>query len=153
MFCLGAFILVVSLIAIVGAWTNHPSISLILYFYACVFTLVICLVIPIVPFTLTDPLKYMVEDLWVGWKDIFPDDWQDLNSTAAMDRFANSTLPTYAPLIVCMGIVCIASVIAGIVCSILQLTMHVVGERPPAPTVMGLPRDLTVLSNLKTPRQ
>ena len=35
-------------------------------------------------------------------------------------------LPTYAPLIVFVGIVCIASVIAGIVCSIRQLTIHVV---------------------------
>ena len=125
MFCIAAFTVVVSIVAIVGAWKNRPNILLIVYFYVCVITLVICLVIPIVPFILTDPLEYMLEDLWLEWKDIFADHWQSLSSAAAMEKFANETLLEFAPLIAFVGIVSIASVIAGIVCAILQLTIHV----------------------------
>ena len=118
--CLGAFTLVVSIMAIEGAWSNRPSISLIVYFYVCFFFLMICLVIPIVPLVLTD------EDLWIGAQESFSYVWPDLDSTPAMDQFVDSELPTYVSWIVFVGIVCIASAIAGIVCSILLLTVRVV---------------------------
>jgi hypothetical protein len=121
----GGAITVLAAVSVHGAWKRVPSITLICYFYAVLVMLVVMCFFAIVPFVLGDVFERVVEQVWPTLKGSFPDTWQLYNGTAALAA-ATAELEAHLGLCVMGGLFVLASMLAGLVCSYLNLTAHVI---------------------------
>jgi hypothetical protein len=125
MAAVAVIIIVLASVGIRGVWKRVPSIALVVYFYVTLLIVLVVLFFVLLPVALSGLFEQLVEAVWPSVKSSFPDSWQGCNSTTVLVKLEQMVLDNLA-LVLGVSIFTLFSLLVGVICSFLNLTVHVV---------------------------